>query len=152
MPKMQLVCDHCGVSYVSHQRGKNYSFCSIECRRNAAQRVSASIDFTQRKPREKPASIEVKRRKSKAKEKYYAIYKADELIVLGTLDECAAFLNVKPETIRFMTSPTHMKRNTGGQRMEAIIVEDDEKEETNERFTTGGLCPIHSKKRVGTCR
>lgn len=152
MPKMQLVCDHCKASYVSHQRGKNYSFCSIECRRKAAQKVSGSIDFTKRKPRVKKASADVKKRKSTAKEKYYAIYKADELVVLGTLSECAAFLNVKPDTIRFMTSPTHKKRNTGGQRMEAIIVEDDEKEETDERFTTGGFCPIHNKKRVGTCR
>ena len=44
MPKMYLVCDWCGKEYTSYQCGKNYHFCSIECRRKAGKLVSASIN------------------------------------------------------------------------------------------------------------
>lgn len=40
----------------------------------------------------------------------YAVYKNDVMVAMGTADECAAKLNVKPETIIFMTTPTGKKR------------------------------------------
>lgn len=43
MPKMSLTCDLCGKHYESYQCGKNYHFCSIECRRKAGKMVSGAI-------------------------------------------------------------------------------------------------------------
>ncbi len=40
----------------------------------------------------------------------YAIYRGDELLIIGTKSECAEWLKVKPETITFYCSPTHHRR------------------------------------------
>jgi K+/H+ antiporter YhaU regulatory subunit KhtT len=45
-----------------------------------------------------------------AKAKEYAIYKGDELLVIGTAEECAKKLNVKKEYIYWLTKPTAQKR------------------------------------------
>lgn len=45
-----------------------------------------------------------------AKKNWYAIYKGDEFVCQGTKEDCAKYLNVKPETITFMGTPTHLKR------------------------------------------
>jgi hypothetical protein len=42
--------------------------------------------------------------------KDYAIYKGDELLVIGTAEECAKKLNVKKEYIYWLTKPTAKKR------------------------------------------
>lgn len=55
----------------------------------------------------------------------YAVYKGDEFITLGTAEECAKELGVQVEYIQWMTSPTCRKRNKGGQRMDAILIEED---------------------------
>lgn len=38
--------------------------------------------------------------------KEYAVYKGDELLVMGTAEECAEVLKVKPDYIRWLTTPT----------------------------------------------
>lgn len=42
----------------------------------------------------------------------YALYKADELLIIGTLTELAEFRKVKRETIFFYATPTYRKRTT----------------------------------------
>ncbi|EJC5391574.1 hypothetical protein [Listeria monocytogenes] len=42
----------------------------------------------------------------------YALYKGEELLKIGTLDELATFKNVKRETILFYATPTYRKRTT----------------------------------------
>lgn len=42
----------------------------------------------------------------------YAIYKGDDLLKIGTLNELATFKNVKRETILFYATPTYRKRTT----------------------------------------
>lgn len=42
----------------------------------------------------------------------YALYKADDLLKIGTLDELAEFRKVKRETILFYATPTYRKRTT----------------------------------------
>jgi hypothetical protein len=49
MPKMFLTCDWCGKDYTSYQCGKNYHFCSIECRRQAGKLVASAFDENTRK-------------------------------------------------------------------------------------------------------
>lgn len=61
--------------------------------------------------------------------KEYAIYKGDEFIMIGTKEECAKRLNIKPDHVQFMASPTNAKRDKGN-RMTAIVIE-DEKEKQN---------------------
>lgn len=40
----------------------------------------------------------------------YAIYKGDSFQFIGTLDECAERLEVKPSFIQWLTTPTGKKR------------------------------------------
>ena len=40
----------------------------------------------------------------------YAVYKGEDCIAIGTAKECALELGVKPDTIRWMTTPTGKKR------------------------------------------
>lgn len=63
------------------------------------------------------------------KPKDYAIYRGDEFITLGSAEFCAKQLGVKPETIRWLTSHANALRNVGGNRIEAIVIEDDEEME-----------------------
>lgn len=51
----------------------------------------------------------------------YAVYKGDELLVIGTREECAAFLDVKPETIRHYASPAGQKRSAARKNPEKCL-------------------------------
>ncbi|MBF2618162.1 hypothetical protein IBB38_01785 [Listeria seeligeri] len=42
----------------------------------------------------------------------YAMYKGDDLLIIGTLTELAEFQKVKRETILFYATPTYQKRTT----------------------------------------
>lgn len=59
------------------------------------------------------------------KPKMYAIYKGDEFITLGTAYQCAEYLGITVKHVQWMTSPTCKKRNKGGLRMDAILIEND---------------------------
>jgi hypothetical protein len=62
------------------------------------------------------------------KENIYAIYKGDEFIFMGTKKECAEHLGVKPEAIKFYSTPTYRKRSKSldNNRTVVIKVEDIE--------------------------
>lgn len=75
------------------------------------------------------------------KRKIYAVYKKDTLLCMGTVDECAAALNVKPSTIYFWSSPANHKRERlgcslkrkkeyGGVKVAERVEEEDDKEDT----------------------
>lgn len=53
MPKMNLICDHCGEKYQSYQRGKYHHFCSIDCRRKEGKLVASSFSDEFRKSKSK---------------------------------------------------------------------------------------------------
>lgn len=40
----------------------------------------------------------------------FAVYKGDEFIVMGTKEECADFLEVKPEYVSWLTTPAAKRR------------------------------------------
>lgn len=40
----------------------------------------------------------------------YAIYRGDELLIIGTKSQCAESLKVKPETISYYCTPTYHRR------------------------------------------
>lgn len=40
----------------------------------------------------------------------YAVYKGDELLAIGTAEECARALGVQERTILFYTYPTYQRR------------------------------------------
>lgn len=42
--------------------------------------------------------------------KEYAVYKGEDLLVMGTAEECAEELNVRPEYIKWLTTPTAKRR------------------------------------------
>lgn len=64
--------------------------------------------------------------------KEYAVYKGDELIIIGTAIECADRLNVKPDYIYWLTRPVAKKRLAKRKNPEKCLVaikidvEDDE--------------------------
>ncbi|WP_308422478.1 hypothetical protein, partial [Enterococcus wangshanyuanii] len=43
----------------------------------------------------------------------YAVYKGDDLVAVGTKQECANQLNVKQSTIEFWATPSNLKRDKG---------------------------------------
>lgn len=57
--------------------------------------------------------------------KQYAVYKKDDLLVMGTIEECAKALKVKPDTVLYYGSKTYQSRGTGKNRRITILVEDD---------------------------
>lgn len=62
------------------------------------------------------------------KYKEYAVYKGEEILAVGTVKELAKELNLKEETIWFLTSPTNFKRDKGNKKV-AILIEDEQFEE-----------------------
>jgi len=40
----------------------------------------------------------------------YAVYKGDEFICVGTIKECARYMDVLPETVRYYTTPAYQRR------------------------------------------
>lgn len=62
----------------------------------------------------------------------YALYKGDDFLFTGTLEECAAFKGVKTETIRYWTTPAYQRRIDRRRRSKnaTIVIVLDEDEET----------------------
>lgn len=64
----------------------------------------------------------------KRKSKYYktksiwALYKGDELIGIGTIQELAELTNVKENSIRFYYSPTYKKRMKNGKNRKTLVL------------------------------
>jgi hypothetical protein len=56
------------------------------------------------------------------KEYIYAIYKGDVFLFIGTRKECATYLNVKPDSITFYTSPTYRKRLKDNYDNQTIVI------------------------------
>lgn len=44
----------------------------------------------------------------------YAVYKKEDTIALGTIEECAKTLNIKPESVAYYGTPTYKKRTKNG--------------------------------------
>jgi hypothetical protein len=40
----------------------------------------------------------------------YAVYKGEDILCIGTVHECAKFLEIKPDTVRFYASPKYLSR------------------------------------------
>lgn len=55
----------------------------------------------------------------------YALYKGDELLRIGAINEIAAAENVKPETIRFYRTPIHKKRRKNGKSYREVVCLDE---------------------------
>lgn len=64
---------------------------------------------------------------TKAREKVqnYAIYKGDKFVFVGTKQECAEHLNVKPSTIYFFSTHAHRKRAKSDNAVLAIKLSDE---------------------------
>lgn len=59
---------------------------------------------------------------------YYALYKGDNIITIGTKKELADYLNVSIRTIEFYSRPTYRKRNKKGNCYIVIKIEEDKDE------------------------
>ena len=60
----------------------------------------------------KAHSITVRKAKGRKREKVYdyAIYRGDEFIFLGTLEECCNFTGMDKEKVRSLCTPSHVKK------------------------------------------
>lgn len=58
--------------------------------------------------------------------KIYALYKGDNYITDGTIEELAEYLKVKPSTIRFYTTPTYKKRMNLENAINVVCIGKDE--------------------------
>ena len=54
--------------------------------------------------------------------KEYALYKGDNLIMIGTIKELAEAQKVKEDTIRFYSTPTNKKRDKKGNKKIVIRI------------------------------
>lgn len=79
---------------------------------------------------ERAATTPLGVRKKRIKEPDYAIYKGDDLIVIGSAKECAEEMNVTIEHIKWMTTPAGQKRIASRRNPEnataAVRLDDDE--------------------------
>ena len=57
------------------------------------------------------------------KSKVYALYKGDEQLAEGTLDELIKIFNVKRKTLLFYQSPVHCERRNKGKSRVLVRVE-----------------------------
>lgn len=55
--------------------------------------------------------------------KLYAIYRGDEFIDLGTLEELAERRHVRVDSIRFLASPSNFKKGNIEKRLAAYVIE-----------------------------
>jgi len=56
----------------------------------------------------------------------YAVYKGDELLVIGTKEECANFLGVKKTNIEKWATPGYIEKYSESERRIAVKLEEDE--------------------------
>lgn len=54
----------------------------------------------------------------------FAVYKGEELIVIGTAEECATELNVQSKYIHWLTTPTAKRRLAKRKKPDRCIVAD----------------------------
>ena len=54
------------------------------------------------------------------KKQVYALYKGDDLIIVGNAEECSKITGTKESTIRWYSNPSAIKRNKTGNRLIAI--------------------------------
>ncbi|MCC2252157.1 hypothetical protein JUJ52_19695 [Virgibacillus sp. AGTR] len=70
--------------------------------------------------------------KKRAKDIEVAIYKGDTFLFAGTIEECAAHRNVKPDTIRFYMTKAYQrklaKRKRSRDTIQVIRLDDDDDE------------------------
>ena len=67
----------------------------------------------------------MKKRKSRLW-KDYALYRGDDLLMVGTIEELAKYMEVTVKSARFITYPSYHKRCEGSdQRIYAVAIEED---------------------------
>lgn len=59
---------------------------------------------------EEKASTEPIAKKISTRKSEWAVYKGDELLIIGTLEECAEHLNVKPKTVYYYSMESYQER------------------------------------------
>ena len=79
---------------------------------------------------------------------WYAIYKGEQLLYTGTKDECAAYLNVNPETILFYTYPSYRKRIKKCNNRVYVIRLEDENERWNKTTKVRNIPTRSGNKRT----
>lgn len=56
----------------------------------------------------------------------YSVYKGDDILFSGTLQECADFLGIKINTAKFYSTPSQIKRTKNGTFIVRIDKDDDD--------------------------
>lgn len=61
------------------------------------------------------------RKKGREMSELYAAYRGDELVAIGTVEELAEILGVKPRTVRWYATPTGKKRAERSKRARLVV-------------------------------
>lgn len=64
-------------------------------------------------------------RHDSTQKKQYALYKGENLLRIGTINEIAKAEGVKPETIRFYKNPSYKKRRENGKSYREVVCLDE---------------------------
>lgn len=65
-------------------------------------------------------------------EKIYCVYKGDQFISVGSLKDLSKELNIKIESLRWMSTPSALKRSNG-HKLEVYLVQ-DERDSNNDKI------------------
>lgn len=57
--------------------------------------------------------------------KEYAVYRGEQMLAVGTLEDCAEVLGVKPKTVLYYATPTYQKRTKNKDKCLVTIRLDD---------------------------
>lgn len=74
--------------------------------------IAIALGRTEGAVRKRAHSLNIRKTKEKPRGEVcdYAIYKGDEFIFLGTLEECCDFMEMEKKQIRNLCRPSHIKR------------------------------------------
>lgn len=61
--------------------------------------------------------------------KEYALYKGDQIIAVGTANQIAEEIGVKPETVYYYKSPSYQRRVSGKNGRVLVDIDEDESED-----------------------
>ena len=63
------------------------------------------------------------------KKRIYALYKGDEILGVGTVEELAKMRGIKPTSLLFLHSPAYKKRRANSNRNILVLIRVEEDEE-----------------------
>ncbi len=85
---------------------------SMYAKKKRIAEIAIVLGRTEGAVRKRANSLNIRKTKERPRDEVcdYAIYKGDEFIFLGTLEECCDFMEMEKKQVRNLCRPSHVKR------------------------------------------